>query len=41
VPIEEMDTIQGPANDLYPADCKVENNLIYKIGRVEKQMAGV
>ena len=41
VPIEEMDTVPGPANDLYPADCKVENNLIHKIGRIEKQVAGV
>ena len=41
VAIEEMDTIQGPANDLYPSECKVENNLIYKIGRIEKQVAGV
>ena len=41
VPIAEIDSIQGPANDLYPADCKVENNLIYKIGRIEKQVAGV
>lgn len=41
VPVGEMDTIQGPANDMYPAECLVENNLIYKIGRVEKQVAGV
>jgi hypothetical protein len=41
IPIQEMDTIPGPANDLYPYDCKVENNLIYKIGQVEKQVAGV
>jgi hypothetical protein len=41
VPMEKMDTVQGPANDLYPADCKVENNLIYQIGQVEKQVAAV
>ncbi|MFT5887013.1 MAG: hypothetical protein ACI9IP_003486 [Arcticibacterium sp.] len=41
VPMEEIDTIQGPTNDLYPSECKVENNLIYKIGRIEKQVAGV
>jgi hypothetical protein len=41
VPIEKMDTTHGPANDLYPANCKVENNLIYSIGQVEKQVAGV
>ncbi len=40
-PAERIDTIPGPVNHLYPADCKVENNLIYKIGRVEKQVAGV
>ncbi|MGK0138519.1 MAG: hypothetical protein ACI9DJ_001975 [Algoriphagus sp.] len=41
VPSEEIDTLQGPANALYPSYCRVENNLIYKIGRVEKQVAGV
>jgi hypothetical protein len=41
VPIEDMDTIPGPANDLYPAKAKVADNLIYRIGRVEKQVAGV
>jgi len=41
VPINIMDTAQGPANDLYPAACKVENNLIYNIGCIEKQVTGV
>ncbi len=41
VPFNEMDTVAGPANDLYPSGCKVENNLIYKIGCIEKQVAGV
>lgn len=41
VPFSEMDTIQGPINDLYPKECMVENNLIHKIGRIEKQVAGV
>lgn len=41
VPIEEMDTVKGPANDLYPAGCLVDNNLIHRIGRIEKQTAGV
>lgn len=41
VPVKNMDTITGPKNELYPANCKVENNLIYKIGRIEKQVAGV
>jgi hypothetical protein len=41
VPLEEMDTVKGPANDLYPSDCIVDDNLMYRIGRVEKQVAGV
>ncbi len=41
VPFTEMDTIPGPKNNLYPKDCIAENNLIYRIGRVEKQTAGV
>ncbi|WP_339924442.1 peptide-binding protein [uncultured Cyclobacterium sp.] len=41
VPVAAMDTVRGPANDLYPADCKVANNLIYKVGRIEKQVAGI
>jgi hypothetical protein len=41
VPITEMDTIKGPANNMYPKACTVDNNLIYRIGRLEKQTAGV
>ncbi|MDW7691170.1 PDZ domain-containing protein [Flammeovirgaceae bacterium SG7u.111] len=41
VPLEEMDTVVGPKNDLYPKDCIAENNLIHRIGRTEKQTAGV
>ena len=41
VSLQAMDTIPGPANDLYPANAKVVNNLIYRIGRVEKQVAGI
>ncbi|MEQ9287931.1 MAG: PDZ domain-containing protein [Cyclobacteriaceae bacterium] len=41
VPVDEMDTVKGPANNLYPAGCLVDNNLIYRIGRIEKQTAGV
>ncbi|WP_206667080.1 PDZ domain-containing protein [Seonamhaeicola maritimus] len=41
VPLEEMDTIAGPKNELYPRACLVEDNLIYRIGRTEKQTAGV
>lgn len=41
IPFEKMDTISGPANELYPAECSAKDNLIYEIGRVEKQVAGV
>ncbi|GLR17498.1 PDZ domain-containing protein [Portibacter lacus] len=41
VPFDQMDKERGPANDLYPSDCTVSDNLIYRIGRVEKQVAGV
>jgi hypothetical protein len=41
VPVSEMDTIAGPKSELYPRECLVENNLIHRIGRVEKQTAGV
>ncbi len=41
VPLSEMDTISGPKNELYPRECTVEDNLIYRIGRIEKQTAGV
>ncbi|MFB9052672.1 PDZ domain-containing protein [Formosa undariae] len=41
VSFSEMDTISGPKNELYPRDCVVEDNLIHRIGRIEKQTAGV
>ena len=41
VELDKMDTISGPKNELYPRECIVENNLIHRIGRVEKQTAGV
>ena len=41
VPIAELDTIQGPLNNRYPKTGTVDNNLIYRIGRLEKQTAGV
>jgi hypothetical protein len=41
VPLSEMDTIPGPKSNNYPADCIVENTLMYGLGRVEKQVAGV
>ncbi|MGJ8737183.1 right-handed parallel beta-helix repeat-containing protein [Zobellia laminariae] len=41
VPVSEMDTVSGPKNELFPRECLVEDNLIYRIGRIEKQTAGV
>ena len=41
VELDKMDTLSGPQNDLYPRNCLVEDNLIYRIGRIEKQTAGV
>ena len=41
VSFNELDTIKGPVNNIYPKACKVDNNLIYRIGRLEKQTAGV
>ncbi|RED98421.1 PDZ domain-containing protein [Marinoscillum furvescens] len=41
VDLADMDMQPGPKNELYPRECLVENNLIYRIGRVEKQTAGV
>jgi len=39
--LEEMDKTPGPKTNNYPADCLVEDCLIYLNGRVEKQTAGV
>ncbi len=41
VPHSEMDTVSGPANDLYPSGCVAVNNLIHRTGRIEKQSAGI
>ncbi|QCX41082.1 PDZ domain-containing protein [Aureibaculum algae] len=41
MPLPKMDTIKGPKNNKYPSNVLVDNNLIYKIGRIEKQTAGV
>ncbi len=38
---EAIDQTPGPQTDNYPADCGVEDCLITRIGRVEKQAAGV
>ena len=39
--LEEMDRTPGPKTPDYPADCLVEDCLIERIGRFEKQTAGV
>ncbi|MDW5290108.1 right-handed parallel beta-helix repeat-containing protein [Formosa sp. PL04] len=40
-PLDEIDTEIGPKTDEYPADCLVEDNLMTRCGRFEKQTAGV
>jgi len=39
--IEAMDQTPGPKTNNYPADCLFDDCLIYRIGREEKQSAGV
>jgi hypothetical protein len=39
--LEDIDRTPGPRTNNYPADCIVDNCLIYLTGRVEKQTAGV
>ncbi|MCG1037447.1 alpha/beta hydrolase fold domain-containing protein [Polaribacter sargassicola] len=41
VELSEMDTVTGPKNELYPRKSLVKDNLIHRIGRTEKQTAGV
>ena len=38
---KEIDRTPGPQNDLYPANCKVEECLLTRTGRVEKQTAPI
>lgn len=40
-PLENIDRTPGPKTNNYPAQCLVDDCLIYRIGRVEKQTAGV
>ncbi|MCY4160610.1 MAG: right-handed parallel beta-helix repeat-containing protein, partial [Flavobacteriaceae bacterium] len=37
----ELDTIVGPKNNQYPADNLVYDNLIFELGQIEKQTAGI
>jgi PDZ domain len=39
--IDELDLSPGPKSDNYPKECTVEDCLIYRTGRVEKQTAPV
>lgn len=41
VPLNEIDRVPGPKTNNYPANCTVENTLMYGVGSVEKQVAGV
>jgi len=39
--LENLDLTPGPKTNNYPAECLVYDNLMYNLGRVEKQIAGV
>jgi hypothetical protein len=39
--LKDIDLTPGPKTDNYPADCLLEDSLIYRTGRVEKQTAPV
>jgi len=41
VPLSKMDRIPGPKTNDYPGDCSVYDNLMFNLGLVEKQSAGV
>jgi len=41
VATEKIDRTIGPKTNNYPADCRVHDNLIHKIGLFEKQITGV
>lgn len=41
VPLEQIDRTPGPKTKNYPAECKVTDNLMFNLGKVEKQSAGV
>ncbi len=40
-PLRSVDREIGPKGEEYPADCLVEDNLMTRCGRIEKQSAGV
>jgi hypothetical protein len=41
VTLDKMDRTPGPKTNNYPAECKVHDNLMFNLGTVEKQSAGV
>ncbi len=41
VPLSKLDRTPGPKTNNYPAQCKVYDNLMFDLGLVEKQSAGV
>lgn len=41
VPLAQMDRTPGPKTNNYPAECKLYDNLMFDLGLVEKQSAGV
>jgi hypothetical protein len=41
VPLAQIDRTPGPKTNNYPAECTVYNNLMFELGDVEKQSAGV
>jgi len=41
VPLAQIDRTPGPKTNNYPGECKVYDNLIFNLGTVEKQSAGV
>ena len=41
VPLSKLDRTPGPKTNNYPGDCRLYDNLLYDLGVVEKQSAGV
>jgi hypothetical protein len=41
VPLDKIDRTPGPKTNNYPADCMVYDNLMFDLGTIEKQSAGV
>ena len=41
VPLSKIDRTPGPKTNNYPGDCRVYDNLMFNLGLVEKQSAGV